>query len=437
MDPEWIEELINAAVDGEVDAADEAALADSVANDAESRALETSVRRQDALLRQAFAPGRLAAESLAERVIGSLAPAAAAPRVSQWWSWLTLLLAAAAGFLVAVILFKPWQKPGELALDRSGIPAAPPIAHLTVATGPVHVARADQHSPFLCPSGGPIESGANVSTGPQARCEFSTVDGSAVRLDADTKVKFDRPRAISMEQGELWSCVTRSTEPFAVKSSQGTVTSNEGKFDLSCKPGETLLKVVEGTAQLSAPAGDRTISAGHEIRIRNGAISDERAVEDLIFTTRWLHDLLALKGPGNPELQVRYQQMFAQIGAAKLGYIYEREIRAMGDASVLPLVYFLKDSTHDADQARRVVAARLLADLSAPRAIPELISLLSDGNGEVRFFIAQALARLTGETQGRTPNAWRTDPLESCETTHRDWQAWWQANKERYAGGSQ
>ena len=59
--------------------------------------------------------------------------------------------------------------------------------------------------------------------------------------------------------------------------------------------------------------------------------------------------------------------MFAEIGEAKLGYLYEREIRAMGDASVLPLVYFLKGSTHEADQARRVVAARLLADLAPPQ----------------------------------------------------------------------
>jgi len=103
---------------------------------------------------------------------------------------------------------------------------------------------------------------------------------------------------------------------------------------------------------------------------------------------------------------------------------------------VLPLVYFLKGSMREPDQPRRVVAARLLADLATPRAIPELISLLSDGNGEVRSFIAQAIARLTGETHGRTPDAWRADPLESCESTHRDWQAWWQSNKERYAGGS-
>jgi ferric-dicitrate binding protein FerR (iron transport regulator) len=435
MDPERLEELINAGIDGEANPADRAGLADSLANDPGIQSLAADIRDQDDLLQQAFASRRRAAETLAERVIGSLAPAATAPRGSRWRHWLPMLLAAAAGFLLAVVLFRPWDKSGDMTLGGSGNTTTPPVAHLTLATGPVHVSRANQLSPLLCPTGGPIESGTNVSTGPGARCELSTADGSAVRLDADTKLKFERPRAISMEQGELWSCVTRSAEPFAVKSSQATVSSNEGKFDLNCKPDEMVLKVVEGTAQLRSAGGERTISAGREIRIRNGTVADERAVEDLIFTTRWLHNLLALKGADNAELQERYQQMFARIGEAKLGFLYEREIRAMGDASALPLVYFLKGSAQDADQARRVVAARLLADLATRRAIPELISLLSDRNGEVRSFIAQALARLTGETHGRTPSAWQADPLASCEATHRDWEAWWQANKDRYAGG--
>jgi hypothetical protein len=123
--------------------------------------------------------------------------------------------------------------------------------------------------------------------------------------------------------------------------------------------------------------------------------------------------------------------MFAEIGAAKIGYLYEREIRSLGDASVLPLVYFLKRSSHDTDQARRVVAARLLADLAPPKTIPDLIGLLSDENGQVRFYIAQTLTRLTGETQGRTPDAWRSDSLPTCEPTHRTWQAWWDENKNR------
>jgi ferric-dicitrate binding protein FerR (iron transport regulator) len=439
MEPERIEELINAAIDGETSPANDAGRPAGPADDAAVQRLDTVVREQDALLRAAFAPRRQTAAAMAERVVESLS-ALAPPRKSRVLGWLPLLLAAAAGFLLALILFRPWERAKErlreVATIGSAAPEIVPVAHLTVATGPVNVARPNQIAQFACPTGGPIESGADVTTGSQTRCELATTDGCDVRLDCGTKVKFDQPRAISVEQGELWSCVTRGKEPFAVKSPHATVTSNEGKFDLQCKPDETLLRVAEGTARVRTPGGERTVPAGHEIVVRNGTPSDERAINDLVFTTRWLHDILALKGPDNPELQERFRAMFAEIGAAKIGYLYEQEIRAMGDASVLPLVYFLKRSARDAEQARRVIAARLLADLAEARTIPELISLLSDENGQVRYFIAQALTRLTGETQGRTPDAWRSDPLPTCQPTYRDWQTWWQENKSRYVSGS-
>src|SRR5436853_255550 len=90
--------------------------------------------------------------------------------------------------------------------SRTGCSKAPaeiiPVAHLTVATGPVDVAPPNRLAMFTCPTGGPIQPGADVSTGPQSRCELSTTDGCDVRLDRSTKVKFDDPRAISLERGE-------------------------------------------------------------------------------------------------------------------------------------------------------------------------------------------------------------------------------------------
>ncbi len=439
MEPERIEELINAAIDGESTPADGSANRQSLAGEAGLESLEAAIRGQDGLLRAAFASRRAAGDAVAERVFASLAPpptAAAGPsRAARLWGLLPILLSLAAGFLFAVVLFRPWEKSSHSTVVGPTPLAVATVAHLTVATGPVDVASLSQRIPFTCPAGGPIESGAAVSTGSQSRCELATTDGSAVRLDIDTKVNFEHSRTISMQQGQVWSCVAPGKEPFAVKSPQATVTANDGCFDLECKPSETVVRVAKGTAQVRDSAGQRTIAAGQEVRIRDGAVADERAVKDFILATRWLNDLLALKGPDNPELQERLERIFAEIGAAKIGYLYEQEIRAMGDASVSPLIYFLKRSTGDADQQRRVIAARLLADLAPPRTIPDLIGLLPDENAQVRFFIAQALTRLTGETQGRTPDAWRADPLPTCEPTHRDWQAWWQENKQRYAGG--
>src|ERR1700704_352138 len=121
MDPERLEEIINAGIDGQADPADRAVLADSLAKDAESRSLAADIREQDELLRQAFASRRRGAETLARAGVGSPAPAATAPRGSRWRHWLPMLLAAAAGFLLAVVLFRPWDKSGDMALGGSGI----------------------------------------------------------------------------------------------------------------------------------------------------------------------------------------------------------------------------------------------------------------------------------------------------------------------------
>ena len=67
--------------------------------------------------------------------------------------------------------------------------------------------------------------------------------------------------------------------------------------------------------------------------------------------------------------------------------------------------------------------------------IPELISLLADDNGEVRFFIAQALARLTGETQGRTPDAWRATRCQRVNPPIATGSPGGSRIKDRYASG--
>jgi hypothetical protein len=50
----------------------------------------------------------------------------------------------------------------------------------------------------------------------------------------------------------------------------------------------------------------------------------------------------------------------------------------------------------------------------------------------VRFYAAQALHRLTGQTLGRSPEQCSTDTAASVEQTQKKWQAWWEQNKSGY-----
>ena len=64
--------------------------------------------------------------------------------------------------------------------------------------------------------------------------------------------------------------------------------------------------------------------------------------------------------------------------------------------------------------------------------VPDLINLLEDNDPEVRHHTARGLARLTGETQGLSPDDWKAD-RETWATGLTQWQTWWQQNRFRYS----
>ena len=124
-------------------------------------------------------------------------------------------------------------------------------------------------------------------------------------------------------------------------------------------------------------------------------------------------------------------QLLANVGAAKLSLLYEDELRRLGDGGVPPLLAYL-NSTRDTPQvAQRATAARIVADVAEARWIADLIALLTDANGDVRFQAARGLERLTGRDQGRRPEAWQSESWGACESAYARWLAWWSANSER------
>jgi hypothetical protein len=56
---------------------------------------------------------------------------------------------------------------------------------------------------------------------------------------------------------------------------------------------------------------------------------------------------------------------------------------------------------------------------------------LADSDTEIRFEAAVALRRLTGESHGREPSAWR-NAWTDCTPTYSAWQSWWEGNQGRY-----
>jgi HEAT repeat protein len=184
---------------------------------------------------------------------------------------------------------------------------------------------------------------------------------------------------------------------------------------------------------------NQIVSSGELAKIVNGQITEKNAADPLLLmlTTRWVNEILVLKGRDNPELARRIDDILAQLGQLKGSFMDEQEIRGLGDRCLLPLSRYLQSPRceGEAQRGRRQMAARILADMALPWAIPELIELLDKDDPEVRFQAAKGLERLTSVTMGHRPEDWRRNSREIMLPAIKSWQQWWRQNQYRCPAG--
>jgi hypothetical protein len=428
--------LVSARLDREVRPDDAAALDAHLADCPACRAAEESFRLQDGDLRRAFAPRRAAAERVAQGVIARLpaGPTWPLPRLP----WLTILLSAAAGFLLALAVFRPWQAPPAVvtapAPQAHANPTPPrPTVLLALATGAVEVLAPGQDAWQPLTGGGTVEVGSRVRTPPEVRCEFHTPDGTEVRLNGDTELAFRAPRQLDLARGQILANVLAGAVPFEVQVTDATVTAVGTQFDLWSQPAEARLSVLDGQTKVRGPwGGDTVVETGQVAKIVNGRVTDLHQGHNLLQATAWVQELLVLKRRDDKELAQRVNDILAQIGMTKESSFSDDEIRSLGDHCVLPLTRFIQSDRSRGRPDQRVRAARLIADLAQPWSIPDLIDLLADDDAEVRFSAARGLARLVPEEQPLSPAACRDASAGEREEAIKKWRTWWEKNKGRY-----
>ena len=114
--------------------------------------------------------------------------------------------------------------------------------------------------------------------------------------------------------------------------------------------------------------------------------------------------------------------------------VKRRAAKSRCDHCVVPLTRYIEsDLSKDKDRNRHN-AARIVADVATTSSIPELINLLADRDGEVRYHAARALQRLTGNASLSRPQQWRDQSLLQCTPMIDQVHAWWDKNKSRYPG---
>jgi anti-sigma factor RsiW len=419
-------QFISAKLDGELPEAEQVALDAHLAGCAACRATEQALAGQDALLGAGFGERRAAASALAERVIEQLHAAplsvtSPSHRRTWWANWGRPLLAAAAGFALALLITRPWNQavvstvalPASRQTEATTSTKPAPIAQLALATGEVFVCPSGSDQWHALETGGSVAAGMKVRTGSKALCEFKMSDGSQVRMNADTQLTLATPRQVEVTAGQVFSTVS-SAQPLVVKSApaNATLSGADTSFDVSCAPGKTTCTVVQGSVKMEAGGNRNSLGSGQSITIAGGNFGEKKQVENLMQATRWVDEILVLKGRDNPELARRIDDIFAQLGHEKMWYVNAQEVRRLGDHCVIPLCRYIEsDRSHGTpdDEMKRREAARIVGDVATTWAIPELINLLSDTDGDVRYAAAVALQRLTGQSLGQRPEAW-ADP---------------------------
>jgi len=399
-------------------------------------------RVQHAQLRRAFAPRRQAALSNAERALAQMRVTTVSSKRRP--RWLPMLLSAAAGFLLAILVFRPWHEkvvtvpiPATHVDTEAGsksMPKEQPTLTLAVANRDVFACPSDKDVWQAVSTGEKIPFGTQVRTGPAVLCEFHASDGSQIRLNGGTELVFNSSRHLTLSKGQILALVAKAPKPFQVAVPKATVTALGTEFDLQCKAAETVLTVLEGSTRVEGNGTEAVVGSGEAAIIVDGKIKETQTVQNLIKATEWTHELLMLKGRDNQELAKRVDEILARIGETKVSVFDEQDIRRLGDHCVLPLTRYIQSegSRASENKEKRAMAARIVADLANPWSIPYLIELLADNDGQVRYQAARALKRLTQQTFNREPNEWREKSWDSLRGTYQKWQGWWQENKHRY-----
>lgn len=453
MNCEEAETLISARIDGELSASDPAgvALDGHLAECAECRAAENAMSMQDAALVRAFARERRVADAVAARAVASMStsPSTSMEQRGSARRWVIGLAASviAASALISVAMVWPGhrEKTQQATTPPATQPAVESVAQVAFSTGDV----------FTCPSGKtdewqPVRAGAAIATGDRvrtssaARVELVMADGSQVRLNGETEATLSGERCVELKQGQLWSAVPDKAQPLRVLAVPDAAARDEvtvltppgARIDFRCEPGASVLTAVGGSLKVTDTRGaEAHLSTGNAISLINGLASARSGTSDVLLTTRWLNDLLLLKGGNDPEVTARVTELLKRIdqenpstqptaGVVAPGPV-EQIVRSQGERWSNPLACHVRSPESLDDPSARVTAARLLADLAPPSAIADLIGLLSDRDGKVRFYAATALHRLTGQTLGRTPAECSTDSPATAAQTQRAWQAWW------------
>ncbi|MBD5655872.1 MAG: FecR domain-containing protein, partial [Candidatus Eremiobacteraeota bacterium] len=158
--------------------------------------------------------------------------------------------------------------------ESAGPDADPGVARLSVLRGDVDLKRADSGDTVAAAVNAPVSAGDYVTTRGDSRVEIQYGYGSAVRVAADTQLRFTHldpdNHALQLAQGTVEMRVLRGLESHPeVDTPAATIRPDErGQYRITVtNDGNTELTVRSGRADVITPNGTQTISPNYTLLI--------------------------------------------------------------------------------------------------------------------------------------------------------------------------
>ncbi|MDZ4688392.1 MAG: zf-HC2 domain-containing protein [Planctomycetaceae bacterium] len=444
MDCEQIREQLNALVDGQLDAALRAGVESHLSECADCRTARDTLESLDGVLVQALGAVRRQSTAVADRAVARWQAELPVARPSRFEmrDAARSLAAAAVGFLLAALLFGQRPRPQQPVIGptvtetpiAASEPTKPTVARVVLATGPLFFkpnAASDWETVpqsrianFTCPS----ESG--LRTEAATLCELVTPDGGHVRLNEKTEIALPSVDEIALVGGQLW-CQSVKGSPLRMTAAQPAATettwtcATESESLASLPPdGAFRILAVSGVVDVATERGQQSLTSGMACSPTAGELSVRQSSDEFLLASRWMQPLMTREGHNSPELSRRVDALLARIGRAKVSFLFEQDLRNLGEYGALPLLRYVQTAKADAERERRQTAMQILSDTAPIWMVPDLIALLEDADAFIRSSAAGALTRLTRETQGLTAEDWQSDRSRWAAGI-TGWQAWW------------
>lgn len=341
-----------------------------------------------------------------------------------------LLLGLAAGFLLALAIFQPWNRNDEDTSVAGNRPDVTPTRSLPtdfgvlrVAVKPLQVQLMGQDEWTSVLPNSPVPMKCRLQTDGTLCCEIEQPNGRLVRIDRDSELTIGDREQFKLESGQVW-VEAQQSNPVEIEAADLKITAT-GPCNAEAIDGTVELVSFDEPILVCGKTWEHLLAANSTATFDDqGVLSNsvpdiaQRNELDLILASAWIHEFL-MQSDSKTQFDSRLRSLCNGLNGESSSRCAS-ELRKLGPAAAEAIAAWLaSDANQEAARKSRRLASELLADTASYVQAGQLIALLDDEDPIVSQNLERGLERITGH---------RIQPLhlKARAPTQRRWLEWWQ-----------